>query len=150
AEAAGGDLVLQVLIGRGHHAGIDADRPALPNALELALLQDAQQLHLELEAEAGNLVEEDRAAVSRLEAARLVVDGPREGALDVAEQFAFQEVLAQCPAVDADIRAVGALAELVDAAGDQLLAGAGFADQEHAGARRRHQASQAEDLAHGG
>ena len=85
--------------------------PTRSNSL---LLQDAQQLDLQLGAHAGDFVEEDRAAVGRLEAAGLVVDGAGERPLDVAEQLALQQALAEGAAVDADVGAVGARAEAVD------------------------------------
>src|SRR5437879_2311342 len=91
AEAAGVDLVFEELIGGGDDAGIDADGPAFADALELVFLQDAEELDLQLGAHAGDFVEEDGSAMGGLEAAGLVVDGAGEGALDVAEQLAFQQ-----------------------------------------------------------
>ena len=79
--------------------------PTRSNSL---LLQHAQQLHLQLRRRAVDFVEEDGAAVRRLEAAGLVLDGPGERPLDVPEEFAFEQVLVQGAAVDADVRAVGA------------------------------------------
>ena len=43
----------------------------LPEALDLPLLQHAQQLHLDVERQVANLVEEDRRVVGQLEAAHL-------------------------------------------------------------------------------
>src|SRR5262249_51122685 len=79
----------------------------------------------------------------------LVVDGPGERPLDVAEQLALEQALAQGAAVDPDVRAVGAGAELVDGAGDDLLARPGFAHEEDAGPARRQQAGEAVRLPHG-
>ena len=61
---------------------------------------------------------------------------PGERALDVAEQLALQQALGQGAAVDADIRAGRPRAEVVDGPRDQLLARAGLADDQDAGARR--------------
>ena len=88
--------------------------------------------------------------MGRLEPAGLVIDRPGERPLDVAEQLALQQALAQGAAVDADVGAVGPRAELVDGAGDQLLAGAGLAHQQHAGPRRGHQPRQPVHPPHGG
>ena len=107
-----------------------------PTALELPFLQDAEQLDLELGRGAVDLVEEDAAGVRGLEPAGPVVDGAGERALDVAEQLALEQALGQGAAVDADVRAGVARAEVVDGAGDQLLAGPGLADDQDAGARR--------------
>jgi hypothetical protein len=48
-------------------------------ALELLLLQDAQELGLEFERDVADLVEEDRAAVRQFEAAEALGDGAGEG-----------------------------------------------------------------------
>ena len=78
-----------------------------------------------------------RAGVGRFEAAGAVVDGAGERAADVAEELAFEQAFAQRAAVDADERAVAALAEVVDGVGDELLAGAGFAEEQSTDARLR-------------
>ena len=83
-----------------------------------------------------------------LEAAGAVVDGAGERAADVAEQLAFQQALAQGAAVDADERAARGGAEAVDGLGDQLLAGAGLAQQQHRGAGAGHLPRGAVHLGH--
>ena len=71
----------------------------------LALLQHAQQLHLERRRQLADLVEEQRAAVGRPEEAGLaLVVGAGEGALLVAEQLALEQRLGQRAAVDGDER----------------------------------------------
>ena len=71
--------------------------------------------------------------VGGLELADLLVGRPGEGALLVAEQLAFQQRLGDGGAVQADERAFLARAGVVDGAGDQLLAGAAFAADQHGG-----------------
>ena len=61
-----------------------------------------------------------------------------EGALLVAEQLALDQPLRDRPAVDLDQRPVPARAPLVQRAGDQLLAGAGLAGEQHGGLHRGH------------
>ena len=147
AETARIDLVLQILVRRRHDARVHLARLAGADALELLLLQDAQHLDLEFRTHARDFVEEDGAAVGRLETAGLVLDGAGERPLDVAEQLAFQQALGQGAAVDADVGAVGAAAEAMDGAGDEFLAGAGLADDEHAGLSGSNQARQASHVA---
>ena len=77
---------------------------AAADALELALLEHAQQLGLGLEGHLADLVEEERAAVGQLEAADASVDGAGERALLVAEQLALDESGGQGGAVDLDQR----------------------------------------------
>ena len=92
AEAALADQLFQVLVRGRDDAHVDLHRLAGADALEGHFLQDAQQLGLHFQADVADLVEEQRAAVGQLEAADLVAVGVGEGALDVAEQLAFQQV----------------------------------------------------------
>ena len=57
--------------------------------------------------------------------------GVGERALLVAEQFAFQQRFGERRAVDGDERLIAAAAEVVDRAGDDLLAGAVFAEDQN-------------------
>src|SRR6266851_408126 len=131
AKSAGVNLIFQKLIGGGDNARVHANRPALADALEFTLLQYAQQLDLELGTHAADLVEEDGAAMSRLETAGLVVDRSSKGAFDVAKQLAFQQAFTERAAIDADIRSVRSRAETVDGPSDEFFSRAGFADQQH-------------------
>ena len=89
-------------------ASFDAD------ALEAPLLEHAQELRLDRERQLADLVEEERAAVRRLERARLRRDGAGERAALVAEQLALEEVLRDRRAVDDAKRLLRARARLVD------------------------------------
>ena len=68
AERAVGDHLREVAVGRGDDAHVDLDRVRVADALELALLQHAQQLRLQRRAHRPDLVEEQRALVRLLEA----------------------------------------------------------------------------------
>ena len=109
-----------------------------PDALELALLQRAQQLHLHLDRDLADLVEEERPAVGELEAPRLAGHGARERAALVAEELALDELLRDGRAVDLDERLVLAARVLVQRAGDELLARPALARDEHRGRRVGH------------
>ncbi len=140
AERLLADGLEQVAIGGGDDPDVDLDRRPAADALELALLEDAEQLGLGLQGQLADLVEEERAAVGQLEAADAPGDGAGEGALLVAEQLALDEPGGEGGAVDLDQRPGGAPAVRVDRPGDQLLAGAGLAGDEHRGVGRRHPA----------
>ena len=99
------------------------------HALELALLQHAQELGLEVEGHLADLVEKDRAAVGQLEAALARRQGTRERALLVPEELTLLEARSDCGAVDLDQRPVCAEAALVDGAGNQLFSGACLAGE---------------------
>ena len=102
-------------------------------ALELLLLQHAEQLGLQLRRDVADLVEEQRPLVGQLEAADLLADGAGEGALLVAEQLALQQPGGDGRAVELDEGAVPPRAQLVQGAGDEFLARARFAPNEHGG-----------------
>src|SRR3989304_6522531 len=61
--------------------------------LNLALLEGPEDLDLHLKLHITNLIEEKSASIGELKASPLHVEGPGEGALLMAEQFAFQKVL---------------------------------------------------------
>ena len=82
-------------------------------------------------AHVADFVEEQRAAVGLLEAADALLVGAGEGALLVAEQLRLEQVLLQRRAVHLDEVAARAQRVVVDRAGDQLLAGARFAADQH-------------------
>ena len=69
AELLVGDHRDEVAVRRRHQPDVDANRPGAAEALELLLLQHAQQLGLQLQRNVADLVEEQRAAVRQLEAA---------------------------------------------------------------------------------
>ena len=110
---------------------VDANRAGAAEALELVLLQHAQDLGLRARAHVADLVEEQRAAVGLLEAADALAIGARERALLVAEQLRFEQVFLQRGAVDLDEVARRPQRVVMDRAGDQFLARAGFAADEH-------------------
>src|SRR5207247_1719214 len=127
-------------------ARVDRVRLAAADAQGLALLQRAQELHLDVRRDLGDLVEEERAAVGALEAAGARRDGAREGALLVAEELALEDTLGEGLHVDGDERAADALAPVVEQAGDQLLPRPALALDQHRGAARRHAADERQEL----
>ena len=83
-------------------AHVGAPGPVLADALELVVLQEAEELGLEARGDLRDLVEEQGAAVGGLDPAGLVLDRAGEGAAGVPEELAGQQVLAQRRAVDDD------------------------------------------------
>ena len=69
AELALLHLALQVLLGRRDDADVDLDGAVAADAPDLALLEHAQELGLQVERQLAELVEEDGAAVRQLERA---------------------------------------------------------------------------------
>src|SRR5690606_27987206 len=62
AERAATDLLVEIAIRRRDDAHVDVDGLRRADGYDLALLQRAQQLHLQRGRHLGNLVEEERAA----------------------------------------------------------------------------------------
>src|SRR5262249_48954931 len=120
-------------------AHVDLDGLRAADALELVLLEHAQELHLHLGRELADLVEEDRPAVRELEAARPALGRTGECSALVTEELALDQPARQRGAVDLDERPAAARAPRVDRARDQLLSAAGLAEDEDRGVRRRHQ-----------
>src|SRR6185369_5293701 len=102
AEASRGLLGAQVAVRSGDHARVDLDRRGRAHGPHLALLKDAQQLHLQAERHVADLVEEDRPPVRALEEALVVANRARERALHVAEELAFEKRFGERAAVERD------------------------------------------------
>jgi hypothetical protein len=148
AEVALVDLLAQVAVGRRQHPHVDLDRLVAADPLDLALLEDAQQLGLQRDVELADLVEEDRAAVGLLEAAEVLADRAGEAALLVAEQRRLDQLLGDRAAVEHDERLGLARRRVVHRARDHLLAGAGLAGDQHGQLAGRHLLELREDLPH--
>ena len=81
------DGSFKVAISSGDHPDVYAYRAAATDALELTLLENAEQSDLDLGRQLAYFIEEDRAAVCHFEASLASLDGSRERALFVPKQF---------------------------------------------------------------
>src|SRR5690606_21129580 len=133
AEARPGDLLLQVAMGGGDDAHVHALFALAADARDDAFLQCAQQFRLQRQRQLADFVEEQRAAVGLGEIA--VARGHRtgKGAAFGAEKLGFGQAFGNRPAVHRDEGPVGTARQPMQGARDQLLAGAGFALDQHAG-----------------
>src|SRR6266571_1519725 len=93
----------------------------------------------------ADLVEEDGAAMGRLELADLELVGAGEGASLVTEQLALQQVPRHGGAVDLDEGPSPPGGEMVDRVGDELFAGAGLARDDHGDVDARRLAQRSEE-----
>ncbi len=130
----------------GDYAHVDLDRLRAPQPLELARLQHPQQLGLNVERQLADLVEEECRSVRDLEAADLARHGAGEGSPLPAEQLALHEARGQRGAVDFDHQLASTGTESVDRLGDELLARAGLAADQHQGVRERNLLHLPQDL----
>src|SRR5579883_21578 len=148
AEAALAHLLFEVAVRGGEEADVHLDGMRAADAVDLALLDGAQQLRLEARVHLADLVEQQGPAVGLLELADAARDGAGEGALLMPEKLRFEEVLRNRGAIHRDEALLGAPALAVDEAGENLLAGAAFAGEKNACLRRRHLLGEAQRLFH--
>ncbi len=147
-EAPGGHLRFQVAVGGGHHPDVDVQGLRASHALELVLLQHAQQLGLHGGRHVPHLVEEEGAGVGQFELPPPHRGGAGEGPPLVAEQLALDEALGHRRAVDADEGPGRAPAVAVERPGHQFLAGAVLAADEDAPLAGGRPGEQRVELAH--
>src|SRR5437867_2030926 len=133
AEPAVLHRLIGIAVRRREQAEVHGDGLGAADAPHHALLEHAQQLGLEVGRHLGDLVEQERALVRLLEQPHLLHRRARERALGVAEELRLDEILGQRRAVDLDERPLAAARALVQGVGDQLLAGAALAEDQHVG-----------------
>jgi hypothetical protein len=101
------------------------------DGVDLAILQGAQKLDLNVERQFADLVEKQRAAMGFSKFADMFLIGAGEGAFLMAEQNRFNEFFRDRAAIDGNQRFVLARAGAFDRAGNHFFADAGFAlDQD--------------------
>src|SRR6478735_6952020 len=131
------DLRLEALVRRTDDAHVDRDLLPSADALDHALLQEAQQLRLQRRRQVADLVEEQRPAIRGLDLAERLLRGAGERALLVSEELAFEQRFRNRRAVDRD-EALGApRRQVVQRAREQLLARPRFAEDQYRGRCRR-------------
>ena len=125
------DALLEIDVGRGDDAHVDAGRPRFADRQDLPLLEEAQELRLDVERQVADLVEEDRAAGRGADDARLIGDRAGEAAAPVPEQLAVGQLARRAGAVVGEEHRFAARRAGVDRARDQILAGAALAGDQH-------------------
>src|SRR3989442_4882538 len=108
SEPAGPRERREILVGRRDDPDVHLEAVRAAYSPDLALLEDAQELGLPPGADLSRLVEEAGPTARRLEEPPPVLEGPREGALDVTEQLALEKAFGQGAAVDGDERLMAA------------------------------------------
>src|ERR1700722_754463 len=131
AEAAIAHGAFEILVGGGDDAYVDFYLAMSAETVEGLTVEHAQQLDLRLQLQFADFVEEQRAAVREFEQAGLGRVGAAEGSFFVSEEFALHQIFRKRGAVDVNPGAAAAMRRLVDAAGDQFLAGSGFAGNQN-------------------
>ena len=148
AERARLDRAFQIAVGGRKDPHVDFRRVVRAHAGDFAAFEHAEEFDLGGHRHVADFVEKEGAAVGELELADAIGRGVGEGALDVAEQLAFEDVLAERRAVERDERLGLARAVLVDGLGHELLARARLALDEHAGVSGRDAFELIDHVAH--
>lgn len=150
AEAALGHHAVEVAVRGRDEADVYLDGRVAAHAHDPSALECRQEFRLQVRREVADLVEEERAAVGRLELACPVCAGVGEGPLDVAEEFALEERFGDGSHIHGDHQFAVARRAVVDLAGEHLLAGAVLARDEDVGIGGRHLLDDLADAHHGG
>ena len=148
AKEAARDALVQILVGRGDDAHVDAHRGLAADPVELALGEHPQQARLQRHRHVADLIEEQRPAVGLLEAPAPERIRAGEGAALVSEELGLEEVGGNRRGVERDEGLAGARAVIVQRARHELLAGAGLAHHQHGHGGARQAADGAEHLLH--
>jgi hypothetical protein len=90
AEVAAQCVMSEGLVSRGHDPDIDFDSFVVPNALQLAALNEAEQLGLQSQRHFANLVQKQRTAVGGFDAADPALHSAGESSSRVPEELGFK------------------------------------------------------------
>ena len=116
--------------------------------MDFAVLQEPQQDALHARTHLAQLVEEQRAAVGELQLPELVAMRAGEAAFHVPEQLRLEQRLGDAGAVHRHVFASAPLRMRVDVAGDDVLADAALAGDQHLGIAEGHARGVGEQLFH--
>src|ERR1700722_6012532 len=105
-----------------HMDGLVAAQP-----LELLFLQRAEQLRLQLQANVADFIEEQSAAIGKLQTAALLHQSAGKCTLLVSEELAFDQPGRNGSTIEPDKRSVPSWTQAMDCAGKQFFAGASLA-----------------------
>src|SRR5262245_25283358 len=148
-EPAGFHFPRQIAVGGRDEASVHAPRMVLADALDAAVLRGAEQLGLEVDRDLAYLVQEQRSTIGQLKASHAVLGRSREGALDVAEELALEQLTGDRRAVDLDQAPAAAATPVVDGLGNQFLSGAALAQDQDRRVRRSHELDLSDEMSHG-
>ena len=130
-------------MGGGDDPHIHFDGLARTDAGNFPLLQHAQQLDLQRQAQFADLIEQQGPALGGFKPAGVALHRAGKGAFFMAEEFSFRQAFGQRAAVNGEKRLVATRAVMMKIAGNHLFTGAGFADDQDGGFRWRQLVQQA-------
>lgn len=128
-----GDGAVEVLIGGGDEAEVDAEVVATTDAGEGFFFDEAEKFDLDGEGDFGNFVEEQGATGGTFEVAGFGGEGSGEGSFFVAEEFGFEKGFREAGAGEGDEGLLLTRAVVVDDFGGEGFADPGGASDEDGG-----------------
>src|SRR6266496_183525 len=133
AETAGANRLLKISICSGDDPHVNTHRTAATDRLELAFLQNAQQLNLSLQRQLTHFVQEDCASVGELEAADVPPKGTGESTLHMPKEFALYQTRRDGTTVYLYQRTILTRAPVVNGPRDEFLPSPCLSINEHTG-----------------
>ena len=119
--------ILKIAVRRGDNPHVGLFDARVADGREFPFIKDAQKLDLHGGRQFAQFIEKKRPFVRDGEKALLIPKRARERAAPVSEKLAFKQILRDRAAVDGKKFVVMPLAHIVNRAGNQLFARAGFA-----------------------
>ena len=123
---------------RGNDADININVAVTAERAHFALLQNTQQFDLQRHRHIPDFIEEQCAALCRLEQPFPAAHRAGKGTFGMAEQLGFQQLLRQCTTVDGDKRFFRSRAGFVDSLGQYLFPGTTLTVDQHTDVGLRH------------
>ena len=99
-EAPRSHFCFEIFVGGGHHAHVDRHLTRAPHGQDAAFLQNTKQLDLHVHGQVADFVQKQGATMGQLKAPQTVGHGPGEGTFAMTEEFAFNQVTRNGPAID--------------------------------------------------
>ncbi|MNH25849.1 hypothetical protein D3C79_858710 [compost metagenome] len=131
-EHAGANQLAQIDVVGGDHIDVDRDWHLAADAHNLVLLQGAQQFALRLQRQAADFIQEQRAILRQLELAyRAILVRPGERTRDIAEQLGLDQLAWNRCARNRHKGLRAPRPRVVNALGEQFLAGTALAVDQH-------------------
>ena len=127
--------MLQVSIRCRYHTDINRFGDVVADTFEFALLKHTQKLALQLDRYLADFIEENCATIGQLKPTNSVTVCARKCTFHMTKELALEQILRNRRTIHLDQRAIGARTLRMYGTGDQLLANAGFAQNQHAGGR---------------
>jgi hypothetical protein len=121
----------QVFVGGRQDSDVDGDFGGPADPEEIFFLEHPEQFHLHGRGHFGDFIQQNRAPGGYFQQPLFHAPGPGKGLFFVAEELVGQQLLCKGAAVDGQEALGGPGTQLVNGLGHQLLAGAGFSQDEH-------------------